>query len=141
MKKNDFSIREYYKHSSNSDLIKEDKGFFGELFHGFIRAIASIFNINLDQISGATFTSARESYGDTMVDVFRENPDLIDKVKAEADEDGKVKTDDLDPEKAPDEESRKAREELRDKTIAKQIPEMIDGAATVSYTHLRAHET
>ena len=129
MKKNDFSIREYYENNNSKKLIKEDKGFFGELFHGFIRALASIFNINLDQMSATTFTSARDSYGDTMTDVFRENPELADQIKAETDEDGKVNTDDLDPEKAPDEESRKAREELRDKTIAKQIPGMIEGAA------------
>ena len=129
MKKNDFSIREYYKQNNSPDLINEDKGFFGELFHGFIRAIASLFNINLDQVSSSTFTTAKESYGDVMTDVLKENPDLVEAIKAEPDDNGKVKTDDLDPEKAPDEESRKAREELRDKTIAKQIPGMIEGAA------------
>ena len=46
MKKNDFSIKEFY---DQKDTLNEQRGFFGELFHGFVRAVASLFNINLDQ--------------------------------------------------------------------------------------------
>ena len=126
MKNNDFSIKEFYK---QENALNEERGFFGELYHGFIRAIASLFNINLDQMSSSTFTSARESYGSSIEDIIREDPQIVEKLKAETDEDGNADLDSLDPEKAPDEESRKAREELRDKAIAKQIPDLIEGAA------------
>ena len=58
------SLNEFYQlnkmYSSNNSL---NEGFFGELFAGILKAFASLFGIEIKEISNSTYKSSNSSFG------------------------------------------------------------------------------
>lgn len=80
------SLKVFY----NDNNLYLNESFFGELFNGFVKALASLFGVEIDQVSGGTFTSAGSSFSDRVRDAVEEDgaelPDGVEVDKASEEE-------------------------------------------------------
>ena len=125
------SLREFYnKNKMYSGASPLNEGFFGELFKGLLKGFASLFGVEIDIEADGTYTYSSQEFNNRASRTIASDNYDQEALKLDDDVDlENINWDDLDPDKAPDEESKKERIKLTKAIVNSIVGENLEGTA------------
>lgn len=126
----DKSLQKFFGENKLYSASNLNEGFFGELFKGLLKGFASLFGVEIDIESDGTYTYSSSEFNNRAARTIASNDYDEKALKLDDDVDlDNINWDDLDPEKAPDEESKKERIKLTKAIVNSIVAENLEGTA------------